>query len=259
MGGAYKSYGPQYVRGIEEGNGIPPDGNLWITYSMNKEDMWVAKIPVPVSEQVMQQVDEVFNLMPDKKELDKWNYNSGLWTPVSIRKMTNGTKALTLEDWDPFDYAKAERIVPSSKKMIIEFTIIPQQNNNGWLDIEFTDSKGSPGVRISFDSIGNFISKAGYRNRNLMQYEAGKEYKVQIELNTITRFYNVTVNGKALPPGLFFAPLASIDRVVFRTGHVRRFPDADSPTDQDYDLPGAGEQDKKATYYITSFKTSGKD
>jgi hypothetical protein len=64
------------------------------------------------------------------------------------------------------------------------------------------------------------------------------------------------VNGKALSPGLFFQPLASIDRVVFRTGHVRRFPDADTPTDQDYDLPNGGDQDKKAVYYITSFKTS---
>ncbi|HWJ25869.1 MAG TPA: exo-alpha-sialidase, partial [Flavisolibacter sp.] len=43
-GGAYKSYGPQYVRGIIEGNGTPPDGKLWVTYSMNKEDIWVGSI-----------------------------------------------------------------------------------------------------------------------------------------------------------------------------------------------------------------------
>jgi hypothetical protein len=55
---------------------------------------------------------------------------------------------------------------------------------------------------------------------------------------------------------LFFAPLASVERVVFRTGGVRRFPDADTPTDQMYDLPHGGEQDKKAAYYITSFKTA---
>jgi hypothetical protein len=55
---------------------------------------------------------------------------------------------------------------------------------------------------------------------------------------------------------LFFAPLASIDRVAFRTGHVHRFPDADTPTDQDFDLPNGGEQNKKVVYYITSFKTS---
>ena len=30
-GGAYKSYGPQYVRGIQEMDGTPPDGNMWVT------------------------------------------------------------------------------------------------------------------------------------------------------------------------------------------------------------------------------------
>jgi hypothetical protein len=255
-GGAYKSYGPQYVRGIVEGNGTPPDGNIWVTYSMNKEDIWVATIPVPVQDEVTTHINEVFDQLPDGKELASWNYNSGLWTPVSIEKTSSGVKALTLQDWDPFDYAKAERVVPSSKRIITEFTIIPQQANNGWLDIEFLDSKGTPGVRLSFDSTGNVITKAGYRNRKLFTYTAGETYNIKVELNTATRFYNVTVNGKTLSPGLFFAPLASIDRVAFRTGHVRRFPNADTPTDQDFDLPNGGEQDKKAVYYITSFKTA---
>ena len=254
-GGAYKSYGPQYVRGITEGDGTPPDGNLWVTYSMNKEDIWIASIPVPVTDKVTQNVNEVFNDLPDGKELNQWNYNSGLWTPVAIEKF-NGAKALSLQDWDPFDFAKAERVVPSSQKITTEFTVIPQQNNSGCLDIEFTDAKGNAGVRLSFDSTGNLITKAGYRNRNLTKYNAGETYNIKVELNTSNRFYTVTVNGKALSPGLFFQPLASIDRVVFRTGHVRRFPDADTPTDQDYDLPNGGEQDKKAVYYITSFKTS---
>ena len=255
-GGAYKSYGPQYVRGITEGDGNPPDGNLWVTYSMNKEDIWIANIPVPVVDKVAQHVNEVFNQMSDGKELNLWNYNSGLWTPVSIEKMSNGTKALALQDWDPFDYAKAERVIPSSKKIVTQFAITPQQNDHGWLDIEFTNAQGNAGVRLSFDSAGNFITKAGYRNRNLMKYNAGETYDIKVELNCDTRFYTVTVNGKPLSPGLFFAPLASIDRVVFRTGHVRRFPDADTPTDQDFDLPKGGEQDKKAVYYISSFKTS---
>jgi hypothetical protein len=255
-GGAYKSYGPQYVRGITEGNGAPPDGNLWVTYSMNKEDIWIARIPVPVKDKVTENVNEVFNQMPDGKELNSWNFNSGLWTPVSVEKMSNGTKALGLQDWDPFDYARAERIVPSSKRITTEFTVVPQQNNNGCLDIEFTDAKGNAGVRLSFDSAGNILTKAGYRNRNLMKYNGVEAYTIKVELNCENRFYNVTVNGKPLPLGLFYQPLASIDRVVFRTGHARRFPDADTPTDQDYDLLNGGEKDKKAVYYITSFKTS---
>ena len=253
-GGAYKSYGPQYVRGIEEGNGTPPDGNLWITYSMNKEDIWVATIPVPITDKATQ-ADEVFSQMPEGKELALWNYNSGLWTPVGIEKMNDGTRALTLKDWDPFDYAKAERVIPSAKKIVTEFTIIPAQNSNGLLDIEFQDERGTPGVRLSFDSTGSFITKAGYRDRNLMKYNAGETYNFHIELNTDTRFYTVTVNGKHLPAGLFFAPLNTIARVVFRTGKPRRFPNADTPTDQMYDLPNGGEEDKKAVFQITRFKT----
>ena len=91
-----------------------------------------------------------------------------------------------------------------------------------------------------------------------MKYTAGEIYNIRVELNTDTRFFYTSVNGKALPPGLFFAPLASIERVVFRTGAVRRFPDADTPTDQDYDLKNAGEKCKNAVYHITSFKTSYK-
>ena len=34
-GGQYKSNGPKYVRGIMEGNGIPADGDLWVSYSVN--------------------------------------------------------------------------------------------------------------------------------------------------------------------------------------------------------------------------------
>jgi hypothetical protein len=254
-GGAYKSYGPQYVRGIVEGNGTPPDGNLWVTYSMNKEDIWVASIPVPVTDKVSQHVNEVFNQMPDGQELKYWNYNSGLWTPVSITKMQDGTKALSLQDWDRFDYAKAERVIPASKKLTAEFTVVPQQNSNGLLDIEFQDAKGTPGIRLSFDSTGNFTTKAGYRIKNIQKFNAGETYKIKVDVNTDQRFYTVDVNGKK-SSGLFFAPLDKVERIVFRTGGVRRFPNADTPTDQDFDLPNGGEQDKKAVFYITSFRTS---
>lgn len=255
-GGAYKSYGPQYVRGIEEGNGTPPGGDLWVTYSMNKEDMWVSKVPVPIRDSVAAHPAETFNALPAGRELERWNYNSGLWCPVRIETVNN-KKVLALRDWDPFDYARAERIIPSSKKLVAEFAVTPRQSTHGLLDVEFTDAKGTAGVRLSFDSTGNVITKAGYRNRSMMKYTAGETYNVRMELNTATRFYTLAINGKALPPGIFFAPLASINRVVFRTGGVRRFPNADTPTDQDYDLPNAGEKDKEATWFIASFKTEG--
>ena len=255
-GGNYKSYGPQYTRGIEEGNGVPPDGKLWVTYSMNKEDIWVSSIPVPLTSVAIQQADDVFNDMPAGKELEQWNTYSSLWAPVGIDKAPDGTRCLTLKDWDKFDYAKAERVIPESKKLIADFTIIPVQNNTGMLDIEFQNAAGDAALRLTFDSTGVFRAKTGYRSKNMMKYVANQAYHITIKLNTDTRFYTVNVNGKDVLTNLFFAPILSVERVVFRTGDVRRFPTADTPTDQDYDQPNPGEPAPPAAFYIKSFKTS---
>ncbi|MBO9659155.1 MAG: exo-alpha-sialidase, partial [Chitinophagaceae bacterium] len=96
-GGNYKSYGPQYVRGMLENNGTPPDGKIWVGYSINKEDIWVASIPVPVRSIETSQVNETFSTMKDGAELNSWNTHSAVWAPVSISKMNDGKKALTLK------------------------------------------------------------------------------------------------------------------------------------------------------------------
>jgi hypothetical protein len=253
-GGAYKSYGPQYVRGIQEMDGTPPDKNLWVTYSMNKEDIWVSKIPVPVKDEITAPVNDMFTAMKDGAELNEWNIYSPLWCKVNVER-NNNQKALTLHDADPFDYAKAERIFPNSKKVALEFSVTAVQNNFGLLEIELVDAKGTPCLRLMFDSTGNILTKQGYRNKSLGKYNAGETITVRTELNTATRFYTVTINGGKPNNNLCFAPVESVERIVFRTGITRRFPDADTPTDQDYDLPDAGRKDKEAVFYINYLKT----
>jgi hypothetical protein len=254
-GGAYKSYGPQYIRGIEEGNGIPPDGNLWVTYSMNKEDIWVSKIPVPITDKATMHPNEAFAQLPAGDELKFWNIYSPVFASAKIEPV-EGVNALVLRDKDPFDYAKAERVIPDSKKLSVEFSVVPQQANKGVLQIEFQDAKGNPGVRLVFDADGVFKAKVGYRDSEIQKYEAGKPYVVRIELDRDKRMFTAFVNGQPKGNRLFFAPVASFQRVVFRTGGVRRFPDADTPTDQNFDLPKAGELDAEAVFVIKSFKTS---
>ncbi|WP_231426356.1 exo-alpha-sialidase [Pedobacter sp. Leaf250] len=252
-GGNYKSYGPQYVRGIIEGNGKPADGKLWVTYSMNKEDIWVSSVPLPVNDQATAHVNDDFEKLPKGKELELWNIYSPLWAPV---KVENG--ALVLRDKDPFDYAKAERIFPSSKKIITSFSVTPKQNDFGLLEIELQDAKGTASVRLTFDTAGNLSGKAGARYKNFMKYEAGKSYDIKLKLDAHTRFYSLTVNGKELSLSLAFQPVADVSRIVFRTGDTRRFPNVDTPADQTYDLKNAGESDKKeAVYLIKYLKTEG--
>ncbi|MBB5437796.1 hypothetical protein HDC92_001470 [Pedobacter sp. AK017] len=255
-GGNYKSYGPQYIRGIPETDGKPADGNMWLTYSMNKEDIWIAKVPVPVISSTKMPVDEVFNSLPDGQELKLWNIFSPLWAPVRIEKTPDGTKALTLRDKDPYDYAKAERLIPEAKKVKVEFSVSPAQNNTGSLQIEFQDAKGTAAARLIFDADGALKAKVGYRNSEVMKYEAGKTYHIRIELDRDKRMYDIFVNGQSKGTRLMFVPVASFEKITFRTGDIRRFPDVDTPTDQDFDLKNAGTPVKEAVYYVKSLRTT---
>jgi hypothetical protein len=249
-GGNYKSYGPQYVRGIEEGNGKPADGKLWVTYSMNKEDIWVSSVPLPVNAMASAHVNDDFTSLPESKSLSLWNIYSPLWAPV---KVEGGS--LILKDKDPFDYARAERLFPAAKKVIASFSVTPKQNDFGLLEIELQDAKGMATVRLTFDTAGTISAKAGARYKSFMKYQAGETYDIKLKLDVFTRFYTITINGKELLTSLAFQPVAAVSSIVFRTGGVRRFPDVDTPADQTYDLKNAGEQTKEAAYAIKYLKT----
>lgn len=254
-GGAYKSYGPQYVRGIQEKEGDPPGNDMWVSYSMNKEDIWVSKIPVPVTASVTSHASDVFSTLTPGDELKQWNLYSPLWCRIGIEN--NGpNRYVVLQDEDPFDHAKAERIFPTSKKVVVEFSVTAQQDNTGVLEIELTDAKGTPCLRLLLDSTGTILAKAGYRNRSLGKYVSGKPINVKLELNTTTRFYTCSIDGKAPSNNLCFAPVESVERIVFRTGPTRRFPDADTPTDQVYDLPNTEGKSKMARFLIHFLKTA---
>jgi len=216
---------------------------------MNKEDIWISEIPVPVEDKETADVNDTFNTMKEGEELKRWNIFSPAWCPVAIEKNGN-SKSLVLKDSDPFDYAKAERVFPEAKKLTIAFEITPGQDNYGLMEIELTDAKGTPCVRLILDSTGAVYTKAGYRNRSLAKYKSGAPIGIKIELNTVTRFYTCSINGAGASNNICFAPVETVSRLVFRTGSTRRFPDADTPTDQAYDLPNAGTRGKEAVYTI---------
>ncbi|KAA2242025.1 six-hairpin glycosidase [Chitinophaga agrisoli] len=252
--GFFKDYGPQYVRGIAEGDGTPPGGDMWVSYSVNKEDIWVARIPVPVKDKATEQVNDVFKQMSPDTALKHWNIYSPLWAPVKMEKSADG-QVLALRDWDRYDYAKAERLFPETQRATVEFSVTPAQNNKGLLQVELQDTKGSPCVRLMFEPDGTLRAKSGAKFKNIMKYGANTAYNIRITVNTYTRFYSVEINGKHALNQLTFDPVQSVSRVTFRTGEPRHEPHADTPAAQDFDRPNAGEPDEEAAYFIKSLKT----
>jgi len=253
--GAYKSYGPQYVRGILEGNGSPPDDNMWLTYSMNKEDIWVASVPVPIKGGAKKQVEQGFAGVTSIKDLQKWNIYSPLWAAVNISERDNGTKALEMTDRDRYDYARVDRLFPESKRLATEFTVTPDQSDYGTLQIEIQDAKGTGAVRIIFDEDGILKLKVGPKNNDLLEYEAGEEYQFRIEYDAENWEYALYLNGEQVTFRRFYVAVDDLSRVVFRTGDRRYFPTINTMEKKGSDLKQAGNPVKEAVFYLHSLKT----
>ena len=250
-GGNYKSYGPQYVRGIQEGNGMPKDSDLWVAYSMNKEDMWVAHIPVPVQTEAHSHANGAEFRVGKISDLATWNIYSPVYAPVTL---SDGW--LTLSDSDPFDYARVERKIPATKELCVEFDLRTTQNDHGLLQIEFLDAHGTACSRIELTEEGIMRCKGGARYGGLGKYKPDEVYHLKCVLSVSKRMIEVYVNDKKAGQRIFFAPVEAIERIMFRTGSERRFPDVDTPADWDGVLPNAGDKDPEATFAIAAFTTT---
>jgi len=253
--GLYKSFGPQYTRGILEGNGTPPDNNLWITYSNNKEDMWVACIQVPVKTAATEHAAGSFGKYKTLADMTDWNIYSPLWAPVAL-----DGDWLTLSDKDPYDYAKVEKVIPATEELTVEFDVKAGQNNHGQLNIEFLDDSGNMCSRIVLDSTATMKVKGGARYGGMLKhYDAGRAYHVKAVLSADGHVGTYYVDGKKVTSRMFDTPVKAITRIVFRTGDLFEKPDIETPADQTEDMPRADGQDPTATFAITNVTTSSAD
>ena len=253
--GLYKSFGPQYTRGISEGNGTPPDGDLWVTYSNNKEDLWVSRIPVPVLTTATGHARGGFSGYAALADMTDWNIYSPLWAPVKL-----DGEWLTLSDRDPYDYAKVERLIPPTKELTVEFDVKASQNDHGSLHIEFADDRGNVCSRIVMGDDGVMKVKGGARYGGLVKnYEPGTVYHVKARLSADTHSGTYYVNGKKTTSRQFDTPVDAITRIIFRTGELFDYPDIETPADQTEDMPRADEEDALAVFAIAGVTTASAD
>ena len=252
-GGQYKSYGPQYVRGIEQNERLLLEKDLWVTYSNNKEDMWVSRIPVPVRLDATTHAGGSFSQYVKLADMTDWNLYSPLLAPVAL-----DGQWLTLSDSDPYDYAKAERIIPNTKELQVEFDLRFDQADHGELDIEFVDDACTVCSRIVADSTSVIRVKGGARYGTLLKkYESGKAYHISATLSCALHRATFTVTtADGTPVGKctrqFDTPLESISRLVFRTGPLFTEPNTDTPADQDFDQPLADTHLPQARYFLAN-------
>jgi hypothetical protein len=260
--GRWKDYGPCYVRGIVEGNGNPPGNDMWLTYSMNKEDMWVTRIPLPVKYRVEGPVDDNFDALEPGGRVNSWNIYDPIWAPVRIAELPdNQGNCLELADQDPYDYARAVRIFETGNHVRLRFRVNSKQTEHGLLDIGVTDRFGNRPIRIRFDTDGQIKAYQGAGYREVLSFKSNTWYDFQIEIDAQPQGqFSLSINGqKVLKDSPLAVAVKSVERISFRTGPYRDHPSRKTDNELKHvPLIGADKAVTTATYWIDDVKAEKK-
>jgi hypothetical protein len=261
--GRYKDFGSQYNRVVEEGNGQTPGPDLWVTYSMNKEDIWVNRVPIPVRGRVTGPVHDTFDNLNAGGAVTDWNIYSPKWCPVGVADFPSATnKSLELTDKDPYDYARAVRVFPESKSVTIQFKIHTAQNRGGRLEIEVNDRFGARPVRLILAEDGRIKIVDGAKLLDVGPYQPNEWHDVELSLDVQRGTFDVSLDAKRAASTAAFAEyVKSVERVSFRTGARREEPTLKTSTDATPDRvsPSPDLPQPPVTYHIDDVRVTPGD
>ena len=252
--GRWKDFGPCYMRGILEGNGNPPGNDMWLTYSMNKEDIWISRISVPVRYSINGPVADSFDSLETGGEVTDWNIYCPKWAPVDVAEFPSiNNKSLRLTDKDPYDYARAIRVFQETGNAEISFRIFPELTDTAPMEVDITDQFGNRPVRIKFDTDGTIKASEGGKETILLPYKAGLWYNIKLIINAgLQGKYSISINGQELLKDAALAEaVKTVERISFRTGGYRNLPNRHTPNQKAVPpLEGADVPLPASEYYI---------
>jgi hypothetical protein len=248
--GGFKNPGPQYVRGIVEGNGTPPDASsvAWVVYSVNKEDIWIARVPVPIRSAVSGPVKDTFEAAAIGTLPADWNIYSPRWAPVQVVDAgAPAGHALELRDEDPYDYARAVRVFPETHGLKLSFKLFAKQANARF-EVDLLDAHGARPVQLAFAEDGHLWARHEGIWNDAGPYEAGRWFNVSLEIskNPTSDTAALLVDGKSVLARaiVFTDPVTTVERLSFRTGAFRDRGAAGK------DLPGADTKVPAAIFLV---------
>ncbi len=257
--GFCKDLGPQYMRGISEGN-PRPDGELCVTYSVNKEDIWFARIPVPVcGEEDSAEAEDfrrkensghgasgsrtsrICESLFDDTVLRCWN----LYQPSWCRIGCTPDGSVLMEDHEPYDYARMVRLFVPVRRLraFIRLRVLALSGGKS-IQIELCSAEHKAAVRIILRPQGRL------RHRTVCEMDLGKgrwregeEIGLEITADCADCSYAAAVRGEAsvrvpvtdrngTAAGFpFMAAVNEIAELSIRTGEPRYLADLEQNPD----------------------------
>jgi len=251
--GLYKDIGPQYVRGLAEwaDDGSFADNNaLWLLYSVNKEDIWISRVPLPIKPDETVFPSDEFENVPSGSKVPGWNIYSPKWAPVSL--VAEGSEhSIELNDADPFDNAHAVRTFPAVNKMCVDLQLMAAQIDSR-LEIDLCDSTGGRPIRLALTKNGIIQACDGTNTTSIGKYKADEDIGISITTDLVAGTYSVQINnGKVNTYIVAENGVKSVERLSLRTGKWHGLFDKIG-VDTNSDVPN----DKPAVFHLKSVSIS---
>jgi hypothetical protein len=205
---------------------------MWIAYSVNKEDIWVSRIPLPIcADPAAGAVADHFDADAIGPRVPDWNTYSPKWAPVGIATSSTGGygHVLRLEDRDPYDYARADRVFAESKHVVVDCTLVAHPTADAPLAIELSAAFGDVRpVRLTLSADGHFRSESATDSSIPpidAPYTIGQPIHLTIDADTTAGMWTLSLDGKPVGSKQQFAqPAETLSRLTFRTGTYRALP-----------------------------------
>jgi hypothetical protein len=259
--GVEKRPGPQYVRGIVEGNGNPPGDDLWVVYSVSKEDIWISRIPLPVDRSVEGSVRDNFDLMETGRHVPGWNIYAPLWCPVQLEDGPGpGHKSLALRDKDPFDYARATRAFGQASRQQLRFSLYVDSNPEQF-QFDICDAQGTRLIKARIEPDGQLFTSDGEKRGKVRARIPVKEWvEIRIDIDSKKEKYSLFIDGDEVCKGQQFTANGIAQRIDFRTGEYRLNRKIQEYKIGDQSIPGfdesrPGEPVAEAVVYLRDFSS----
>ena len=217
--------GPQYVRGISETNQHKPNTeasteNLWLTYSVNKQDIWVSEVPLAMRHAADAYPLDDFEGYTAADRLGDWIVISPAWAPVSLASQEENQFA-RLQDQDPYDYAKMMRVFPPSTTAALQFRLRPHQSEEDTLEVDVTDRHGYVALRLRL-SAGTLYASQGDELTTIAEVNPDQWHELALSVDADQQTYSVSVGGEEkLNDASFYEKTEALERLEFRTGGFR--------------------------------------
>lgn len=262
--GNLKNLGAQYMRGIAENNiklNKKQDNSLWLCYSMNKEDIWVCQVPLPITSLEQKELTE--QLEDSDSSISDWNFFSPRWCPVEHLPENGGIK---LEDSDLYDRAIAQRsILPSSRGTLSCRVKISSQQEQSALLVSLQDDDGRTPIEVSFRHDGFVYLMNGGRWHQQVEYKQDTWYDLHFDFDTYQNKAVITITAKdtqLLKASVLYS------QSVFKIHRIRFASKLSLPwqtlqengrTMEIGDLPGGDAPVETSTYWVASLQTNRAD